>query len=296
MFKKIFKWIGIAFLSLFILGGIVTWLDNDNSKQKNQEIKEDTTEEVVTKSITKSTFKNKNDDGTIITRVTKNKKTGEYILQVLVPENADHDEIYRVLMDTSTENRKEFIKDKIMIVAYSDEEFMYKDLFGTHGQYKITNGVAEFMKISPKKNITEEDKKYILEYLNLYRAIKDTGLDEKETRKETYEMLQSRYPEIYKKIIEKAEDYLYAIDKEKTEEEKLLNPTIDYKDDTDEPSYVQYKLVKSFDDFIQKDGENIKGINNQIKKYLEQEKVDLTPEEFKKLQNRVMEWDKNRNK
>ena len=125
-------------------------------------------------------------------RVTKNKENGDFVLQIIVPENATEEEISRILMDTAVANKKRFQGDNIMVVAYSDEHYMYKSLLGTHGQMRLINGGTDFIKISPKENINAEDKKDFKEYFDLYQGFKDFGDDDETARKETQTMLCGR--------------------------------------------------------------------------------------------------------
>ena len=155
--------------------------------------------------------------------VTKNNKTGEYILQILVPENASHDEIYKAIMSSQLEKRrKDFLNDDIIVAVYSDKNFMYKGLLGTHAQWKVKKGVEEYMKISPKtEKISDEERKLYLEYLEIVNSLLDTGDELKKAKQEAEALMKARYPENYKEIIKKAENYLWGIEKEKTEKEKF---------------------------------------------------------------------------
>ena len=64
--------------------------------------------------------------------------------------------------------------------------------------------------------------------------------------------------------------------------------------DKNEVSYADFKKVKGFEDYIAEKGKDIN--DESIKSYLKEEKIDLSVEEFKALQEKVTEWDKNRNK
>ena len=146
-------------------------------------------------------------------RVTKNKENGDFVLQIIVPENATEEEISRILMDTAVANKKRFQGDNIMVVAYSDEHYMYKSLLGTHGQMRLINGGTDFIKISPKENINAEDKKDFKEYFDLYQGFKDFGDDDETARKETQTMLCGRNKKRCKEIIKKSEKYFFDINK-----------------------------------------------------------------------------------
>jgi len=157
-------------------------------------------------------------------RIIKNKETGEYIFQIIVPETATHDEIYRALINGYEKRGKDFLEDNVIVVAYSDERFFNKRLLGTHGQYKIRRNTNTFpaIKILPKtENITEEDKLQYLEYLQIVEALQDTGDNLQKSKQEAEKLMKARHPENYSDIIKKAEKYLYGIENEKTEEEKL---------------------------------------------------------------------------
>ena len=156
-------------------------------------------------------------------RIIKNQETGEYIIQVYVPETATHDEIYKTIMDIQLKKRKNFLNDNIIIVAYSDEDFINKRLIGTHAQWKMEKGATKYMKILQRtEQLTPENKKDFLEYLQIIEALQDSGDDLKKAKKEAEPLMKAKHPENYKDIIQKAEKYLYGIENEKTEEEKLM--------------------------------------------------------------------------
>ena len=160
-------------------------------------------------------------------RIIKNQETGEYIIQVYVPETATHDEIYKTIMDIQLKKRKNFLNDNIIIVAYSDEDFINKRLIGTHAQWKMEKGATKYMKILQRtEQLTPENKKDFLEYLQIIEALQDSGDDlkkaKKKAKKEAEPLMKAKHPENYKDIIQKAEKYLYGIENEKTEEEKLM--------------------------------------------------------------------------
>lgn len=146
-------------------------------------------------------------------RVTKNKENGDFVLQIIVPENATEGEISKILMDTAVANKKRFQGDNTMVVAYSDEHYMYKSLLGTHGQMRLINGGTDFIKISPKENINAEDKKDFKEYFDLYQGFKDFGDNDETARKETQAMLCARNKERCKEIVKKSEKYFFDINK-----------------------------------------------------------------------------------
>ena len=144
-------------------------------------------------------------------RVTKNKENGDFVLQILVPENATKEEISKILMDTAVANKKRFQGDNIMVVAYGDKYYMYKSLLGTHGQIRLINGSTDFIKISPKTNINEADKKDFKEYFDVYQAFKDFGDNDETSKKETQTLLRSKNKDRYKEIVKKSEKYFFDI-------------------------------------------------------------------------------------
>ena len=155
--------------------------------------------------------------------VTKNSDTGEFIIQIIVPETATYDEIYEALQDVQLRTRKEYSEDNIMIVAYSDARFTYKGLFGTHGQYKLSKGIEEYTKLSPKeKAISEEDKKAYLDYLSVFSSNLSTDSNIDTAKKEAASFIKAKYNE---QIAVDADEYLFGIEKEKTEKEKMMDTT-----------------------------------------------------------------------
>ena len=126
-------------------------------------------------------------------------------------------------MDIQLKKRKNFLNDNIIIVAYSDEDFINKRLIGTHAQWKMEKGATKYMKILQRtEQLTPENKKDFLEYLQIIEALQDSGDELKKAKKEAEPLMKAKHPENYKDIIQKAEKYLYGIENEKTEEEKLM--------------------------------------------------------------------------
>lgn len=223
--KNIFLIIYGIFFIIFIFNITSTPDEKSNLKKDNSE----TINTNQIKSDNNVKTENKNSDTQETEKkfepsIIKNKETGEYIFQIIVPETATHDEIYRALINGYEKRGKDFLEDNVIVVAYSDERFFNKRLLGTHGQYKIRRNTNTFpaIKILPKtENITEEDKKDFLEYLQLVEALQDTGDDLKKSKLEAGKLIKARHPENYSDIIKRAEKYFYGIEKEKTEEEKL---------------------------------------------------------------------------
>lgn len=223
--KNIFLIIYGIFFIIFIFNITSTPDEKSNLKKDNSETIN--TNQIKSDSNVKTENKNSVNQETekkFEPRIIKNKETGEYIFQIIVPETATHDEIYRALINGYEKRGKDFLEDNVIVVAYSDERFFNKRLLGTHGQYKIRRNTNTFpaIKILPKtENITEEDKKDFLEYLQLVEALQDTGDDLKKSKLEAGKLMKARHPENYSDIIKRAEKYFYGIEKEKTEEEKL---------------------------------------------------------------------------
>ena len=215
----------IIFIIIFIFNITSTPDEKSNLKKGNSETIN--TNQIKSDNNVKTENKNSDTQETekkFEPRIIKNKETGEYIFQIIVPETATHDEIYRALINGYEKRGKDFLEDNVIVVAYSDERFFNKRLLGTHGQYKIRRNTNTFpaIKILPKtENITEEDKLQYLEYLQLVEALQDTGDDLKKSKLEAGKLMKARHPENYSDIIKRAEKYFYGIEKEKTEEEKL---------------------------------------------------------------------------
>ncbi len=236
--KSIFLIIYGIFFIIFIFN--ITSTSDEKSNLKKDNSKTINTNQIKSDNNVKTENKNSDTQETekkFEPRIIKNKETGEYIFQIIVPETATHDEIYRALINGYEKRGKDFLEDNVIVVAYSDERFFNKRLLGTHGQYKIRRNTNTFpaIKILPKtENITEEDKLQYLEYLQIVEALQDTGDNLQKSKQEAEKLMKARHPENYSDIIKKAEKYLYGIEKEKTEEEKLKdqinnpNPNSDY--------------------------------------------------------------------
>lgn len=221
--KSIFLIIYGIFFIIFIFNITSTSDEKSNLKKDNSETIN--TNQIKSDNNVKTENKNSDTQETekkFEPRIIKNKETGEFIIQVYVPETATHDEIYKIIMDIQQAKRKDFLNDNIVIVAYSDEDYINKRLLGTHAQWKMEHGVTKYMKIYPKtEKLSPEDKKDFLEYLQLVEALQDTGDDLKKSKLEAGKLMKARHPENYSDIIKRAEKYFYGIEKEKTEEEKL---------------------------------------------------------------------------
>lgn len=232
--KNIFLIIYGIFFIIFIFNNTSTPNEKSNLKKDNSETVN--TNQIKSDSDVKTENKNSDTQGTekkFEPIIIKNKETGEFIIQVYVPETATHDEIYKIIMDIQQVKRKDFLNDNIVIVAYSDENYINKRLLGTHAQWKMERGVTKYMKIYPKtEKLSPEDKKDFLEYLQMVESLQDTGDNLKKSKLEAEKLMKARHPENYSNIIKRAEKYFYGIEKEKTEEEKLKdqinNPNSDY--------------------------------------------------------------------
>lgn len=225
--KNIFLIIYGIFFIIFIFNITSTSDEKSNLKKDNSETIN--TNQIKSDSNVKTENKNSDTQETekkFEPRIIKNKETGEYIFQIIVPETATHDEIYRALINGYEKRGKDFLEDNVIVVAYSDERFFNKRLLGTHGQYKIRRNTNTFpaIKILPKtENITEEDKLQYLEYLQIVEALQDTGDNLQKSKQEAEKLMKARHPENYSDIIKKAEKYLYGIENEKTEEQKFMD-------------------------------------------------------------------------
>lgn len=223
--KNIFLIIYGIFFIIFIFNITSTPDEKSNLKKDNSETIN--TNQIKSDSNVKTENKNSDTPKTekkFEPMIIKNQETGEYIFQIIVPETATHDEIYRALINGYEKRGKDFLEDNVIVVAYSDERLFNKRLLGTHGQYKIRRNTNTFpaIKILPKtENITEEDKLQYLEYLQIVEALQDTGDNLQKSKQEAEKLMKARHPENYSDIIKKAEKYLYGIENEKTEEEKL---------------------------------------------------------------------------
>ena len=209
--KLITKIITSAVLLLIVLFGILGENEGDNNKT--------TTEPKAAEQPKKEVEQPKQEPKQDYT-VTKDNSKGMFIIQVIVPETATETEIYRALQDTQMKVRKEFMEDNIMIVAYSDARFTYKGLLGTHGQYKLSKGIEDYMKISPKtKDLTETDKKAYSDYLSVLTSNVSADSDLEANKKDAYSFIKAKYNE---QVAKDAEKYLFGIEKEKTEKEKMM--------------------------------------------------------------------------
>lgn len=209
--KLITKIITSAVLLLIVLFGILGENEGDNNKT--------TTEPKAAEQPKKEVEQPKQEPKQDYT-VTKDNSKGMFIIQVIVPETATETEIYRALQDTQMKVRKEFMEDNIMIVAYSDARFTYKGLLGTHGQYKLSKGIEDYMKISPKtKDLTETDKKAYSDYLSVLTSNLSADNDLEANKKDAYSFIKAKYNE---QVAKDAEKYLFGIEKEKTEKEKMM--------------------------------------------------------------------------
>ena len=209
--KLITKIITSAVLLLIVLFGILGENEGDNNKT--------TTEPKAAEQPKKEVEQPKQEPKQDYT-VTKDNSKGMFIIQVIVPETATETEIYRALQDTQMKVRKEFMEDNIMIVAYSDARFTYKGLLGTHGQYKLSKGIEDYMKISPKtKDLTETDKKAYSDYLSVLTSNLSADSDLEANKKDAYSFIKAKYNE---QVAKDAEKYLFGIEKEKTEKEKMM--------------------------------------------------------------------------
>ena len=136
--KNIFLIIYGIFFIIFIFNITSTPDEKSNLKKDNSETIN--TNQIKSDNNVKTENKNSDTQETekkFEPRIIKNKETGEYIFQIIVPETATHDEIYRALINGYEKRGKDFLEDNVIVVAYSDKKFFNKRLLSTHGQYKI---------------------------------------------------------------------------------------------------------------------------------------------------------------
>ena len=121
--KNIFLIIYGIFFIIFIFN--ITSTPDEKSNLKKDNSKTINTNQIKSDSNVKTENKNSDTPETekkFEPRIIKNKETGEFIIQVYVPETATHDEIYKIIMDIQQAKRKDFLNDNIVIVEYSDED------------------------------------------------------------------------------------------------------------------------------------------------------------------------------
>ncbi|UTV61027.1 hypothetical protein JDFnp2_61 [Fusobacterium phage JD-Fnp2] len=232
----------------------------------------------------------KEDDSSMSVVIT-DKKTGDTWIQILVPDDATDIQIAEKMAEYVKKHLDDGKKDFI-IHAYGDQRFWNKVGIGTHGYTIVKNGqnIESFAK--GKNYIPSEDEKEL--YIEYYHAVSnliETGEKEKEARETIINIMSTRKEKSKQDIEEtlsKVENYL----KLKDSNEASSNQ----EDNSDDVSYEDFKKVKGFEYYLEEKGKNIKVDDKMIQVYLKQENINMSVEDFKKLQHRVIEWDKNRNK
>lgn len=231
------------------------------------------------------------EDNSSMSIVITDKKTGDTWIQILVPDDATDIQISEKMAEyvkKSLDNgRKDFI-----IHAYGDQRFWNKVGIGTHGYTIVKNGqnIESFAK--GKDYIpSEEEKELYIEYYHAVSNLIETGEKEKEARENIINIMSTRKEKSkqdIEKTLNKVENYLKLKDSNET--------TNTQEDNSDDVSYEDFKKVKGFEYYLEEKGKNIKVDDKMIQTYLKQEKINMSVDDFKKLQHKVIEWDKNRNK
>ena len=227
-------------------------------------------------------------DNSSMSVVITDKKTGDTWIQILVPDDATDIQIGEKMAEYVKKHLDDGMKDFI-IHAYGDQRFWNKTS-GTHGYTIVRNGqnVESFAK--GKNYIPSEDEKEL--YIEYYHAVSnliETGEKEKEARETIINIMSTRKEKSKQDIEEtlsKVENYLKLKDSNEVSSNQ--------EDNSDDVSYEDFKKVNGFEDYVAEKGKDIN--DESIKSYLKEKKIDLSVEEFKALQEKVIEWDKNRNK
>lgn len=228
------------------------------------------------------------EDNSSMSVVITDKKTGDTWIQILVPDDATDIQIGEKMAEYVKKYLDDGKKDFI-IHAYGDQRFWNKTS-GTHGYTIVRNGqnVESFAK--GKNYIPSEDEKEL--YIEYYHAVSnliETGEKEKEARETIINIMSTRKEKSKQDIEEtlsKVENYLKLKDSNEVSSNR--------EDNSDDVSYEDFKKVKGFEYYLEEKGKDAN--DESIKAYLKEEKIGLSVEEFKVLQERVIEWDKNRNK
>nr|DAJ39683.1 MAG TPA: protein of unknown function (DUF4969) [Caudoviricetes sp.] len=228
------------------------------------------------------------EDNSSMSVVITDKKTGDTWIQILVPDDATDIQIGEKMADYVKKYLDDGMKDFI-VQAYGDQRFWNKTS-GTHGYTIVRNGQNIESYSQARAYIPSEDEKELyLEYYHAVTNLIDTGEKEETAKQIVLNILTNRLSKSeqeIKDILAKVDDYL-----------DLKSANVKAQDtskDTNEVSYADFKKVKGFEDYIAEKGKDIN--DESIKSYLKEEKIDLSVEEFKALQEKVTEWDKNRNK
>ena len=206
------------------------------------------------------------EDNSSMSVVITDTKTGDTWIQILVPDDATDIQIGEKMAEYVKKHLDDGMKDFI-IQAYGDQRFWNKTS-GTHGYTIVKNGQNVESYAQARAYIPSEDEKELyLEYYHAVANLIDTGEKEEIAKQTVLNILANRL----NKSEQEVKDILAKVD-----------------------DYLDLKSVKGFEDYIAEKGKDIN--DEAIKSYLKEEKIDLSVEEFKALQEKVTEWDKIRNK
>nr|DAP30092.1 MAG TPA: protein of unknown function (DUF4969) [Caudoviricetes sp.] len=228
------------------------------------------------------------EDNSTMSVVITDKKTGDTWIQILVPDDATDIQISERMAEYVKKSLDKGMKN-FVIYAYGDQRFWNKTS-GTHGYIIVRNGQNVESYAQARAYIpTEDEKELYLEYYHAVANLIDMGEKEETAKQTVINILTNRLGKSEQEIkdtLAKVDDYLDL---------KSTNVRAqDTSKDTNEVSYKDFKKVKGFEDYIAEKGKEVN--DESIKSYLKEEKIDLSVEEFKALQEKVIEWDKNRNK
>ena len=117
-------------------------------------------------------------------------------------------------------------RDACIIVAVNYRKYDLGDIdeiLENQRLTKLSKGIEEYTKLSPKeKAISEEDKKAYLDYLSVFSSNLSTDSNIDTAKKEAASFIKAKYNE---QIAVDADKYLFGIEKEKTEKEKMMDTT-----------------------------------------------------------------------
>lgn len=228
------------------------------------------------------------EDNSSMSVVITDKKTGDTWIQILVPDDATDIQINEKMAEYVKKYLDDGMKD-FVIQAYGDQRFWNK-MSGTHGYTIVRNGQNVESYAQARAYIPSEDEKGLyLEYYHAVANLIDTGEKEETAKQTVLNILSNRMGKSAQEIkdtLTKVENYLDL----KSSNVKAPETS----KDTNEVSYGDFKKVKGFEDYVTEKGKAVD--DKSIQAYLNKEKIDLSVEEFKALQEKVTEWDKNRNK
>lgn len=225
----------------------------------------------------------KEDNSSMSVVITDN-KTGDTWIQILVPDDATDIQINEKMAEYVKKYLDDGMKDFI-VHAYGDQRFWNK-ASGTHGYTIVRNGQNIESYAQARAYIpTEDEKELYLEYYHAVANLIETGEKEETAKQTVLNILTNRIGKSDKEIkdtLAKVEDYLNL---------KSANvKATDTNKNENEVSYEDFKKVKGFEYYIEEKGKTAD--DESINGYLKEEKINLSVEEFKTLQEKV----KSRNK